>query len=488
MALRKVGNNRANENTMKSVWIATVISGVIFAIFMGSRLSMLKLPEGPSITATEIPGKDIWMNISQNGRKIGYSHRLLFPENKRYLLQEKTFMRINTMGVLQTVQVETEAELNEDLSLHTFAFTTRSSSFEFSARGRVENRRLVVTTNGQESSIPIERTIYLASGVLDAFISAELEPGQSVSYRVFDPSTLGHRPVKVTMTGYEILTVLGRSELTRKLAVDFMGSRQNAWITEDGSVVRESGLMGIVLERVSEKQALEGLADAASQDLTQMVSIAVDVPIRSPENYTRMEVLLSGLEDALQLHGDRQQYAENRLIIEKENQSEERSLTDQETDQFLASTPFIQADDPQIAQLARKIVAPSDTPRRKAEKLMQWVHQNIAKRPVLSVPNARETLERKMGDCNEHAVLLAALARSVGIPAQVEAGLVYTKGRFYYHAWNALYVGHWLTADALMGQMPADVTHIRLVRGNPSAQIDLIKVIGRLKMNIVELS
>ena len=64
------------------------------------------------------------------------------------------------------------------------------------------------------------------------------------------------------------------------------------------------------------------------------------------------------------------------------------------------------------------------------------MYQNIQKRPVLSVPNALETLRNRVGDCNEHAVLLAALARAAGIPAQVEAGLVYQKGRFYYHAWN----------------------------------------------------
>ena len=472
---------------MKFIWIATVISGLIFTALLGSRVAMLRPPEGPLVATSDIPGKDVWMNISQKGRKIGYSHRLLFPEDDRYVLEETMYMRINTMGVLQTIQVHTEAVLNVDLSLLTFAFTTRSGRFEYNAEGRVENGQLVVTINGQDSAIPIERTIYLASGILDAFISADLEPGQSVSYQVFDPSTLGHRPVKVTMVGYEILTVLGQSELTRKVSVDFMGSQQTAWIAEDGSIVREAGLMGIVLERVSQNQALEGLAEAASQDLTQLVSIAVDIPIHTPEKYTRMEVLLSGLDDALQIDGARQHYAGGRLVIEKETRAAETPLTKQESIKYLASTPFIQADDPEIQQLARKIVSPSDPPQRKAQKLMQWVHQNIAKRPVLSVPNARETLKRKMGDCNEHAVLLAALARSVGIPAQVEAGLVYIKGRFFYHAWNALYVGHWLTADALMGQMPTDVTHIRLVRGNPSAQIDLVKVIGRLKMNIVEL-
>ncbi len=129
---------------------------------------------------------------------------------------------------------------------------------------------------------------------------------------------------------------------------------------------------------------------------------------------------------------------------------------------------------------------PDDTPFAKAQKIMRWIYENIQKRPVLSVPNALETLRNRMGDCNEHAVLMAAMARAAGIPAQIETGLVYMNGRFYYHAWNVLYLGDWLTVDALMGQMPADVTHIRFIRGEPDKQIDLIKVIGKVKINILE--
>ncbi|MEA3429467.1 MAG: transglutaminase domain-containing protein, partial [Thermodesulfobacteriota bacterium] len=71
-------------------------------------------------------------------------------------------------------------------------------------------------------------------------------------------------------------------------------------------------------------------------------------------------------------------------------------------------------------------------------------------------------------------------------PAQIDAGLVYMNGRFYYHAWNSLYLGRWITADSLAGQLPADVTHICLVRGEPDKQIDLIGIIENVKIKILE--
>jgi transglutaminase-like putative cysteine protease len=133
----------------------------------------------------------------------------------------------------------------------------------------------------------------------------------------------------------------------------------------------------------------------------------------------------------------------------------------------------------------KEIVSAEEPDVVKAKKLVAWVKKSIQKRPVLSVPNALETLHNRVGDCNEHAVLLAALARAAGIPAQVEAGLVYQRGRFYYHAWNVLYLGTWITADSVMGQLPADVTHIRFVRGTEE-QIDLLRIIGKLRLEIVE--
>ena len=72
---------------------------------------------------------------------------------------------------------------------------------------------------------------------------------------------------------------------------------------------------------------------------------------------------------------------------------------------------------------------------------MAWIEKNIKKRPVLSLPDALSTLENRMGDCNEHAVLFAAMARAVYIPAKIEAGVVYLNGRFYYHAWNLVNLG-----------------------------------------------
>jgi transglutaminase-like putative cysteine protease len=155
---------------------------------------------------------------------------------------------------------------------------------------------------------------------------------------------------------------------------------------------------------------------------------------------------------------------------------------------FLKPGPFIQSDNQKIRDLAREILKgePDAPPLTRARKLLDWVYTHIKKRPVLSLPDALSTLENRVGDCNEHAVLLAALARAAGIPTRIEAGLVYLKGRFYYHAWNLMYLGKWITADSLFGQLPADVSHLRFATGSPEQQLDIMGIIGKIQLAVIE--
>jgi transglutaminase-like putative cysteine protease len=111
----------------------------------------------------------------------------------------------------------------------------------------------------------------------------------------------------------------------------------------------------------------------------------------------------------------------------------------------------------------------------------------------VSLPSALEVLRTKVGDCNEHTVLYVALARSLGIPARINVGLVYVRGAFYYHAWPEVYLdegrgrGLWLPVDPTFNQFPADATHLRLARGGLDRQTAILPLIGRVKMAVLQV-
>ena len=481
-------------------WVAGAGCAILFVILLVIRLNIFSKPDQifpwrSTPIVKPLRSDDHWMAITQGKRKIGYAHRTLTTTEKGYRLEESVLMRINTMGVVQDLRMKTQSDLHADMSLSAFNFDLQSHLFRFSVRGVIDGEKATIhygtPTALRKIVLPLQETPHLSNSMFDSLRGKNLKTGDEIVIYVFDPASMGQRPVRLKVMGEQTITVMGRERKALKLDVDFMGSRQFAWLGEEGDVLREEGMLGMTLERVTKEEALDGLTLLASADLTEVASIDVNIAIDDLDAVTKITIRLTNIDTkSLFLNGGRQHFKNNLLTIEKESWPVAAVKKEPAGDiaQFLRPSPFVQSDDPLIVQQVKKIISPWDSDAVRAKKIMDWLYRNIEKRPVLSVPNATETLENRVGDCNEHAVLLAAMARAAGIPAQIEAGLVYQRGRFYYHAWNVLYLGEWITADATLGKMPADVTHIRLVRGGADRQIDLMGVIGKLKLEIVELT
>jgi transglutaminase-like putative cysteine protease len=147
---------------------------------------------------------------------------------------------------------------------------------------------------------------------------------------------------------------------------------------------------------------------------------------------------------------------------------------------------LIQSEDPEMTHLAKSIIDETTDPFMAAGLILGWVFENLEKTPVVSIPDAREILTQRKGDCNEHATILTALLRAAGIPARIVVGVVYKDGRFYYHAWNEAYINRWISMDATLKQMPVDATHIKLINGGIEEQIRIVGIIGTFEFGILD--
>jgi transglutaminase-like putative cysteine protease len=205
----------------------------------------------------------------------------------------------------------------------------------------------------------------------------------------------------------------------------------------------------------------------------------------------RLELQVSGVYgDGWDLAGDRQVWRPPQLTIVKESlenfSAAEIPSKDKRMAQDLQSSMLIQSDAPELQREAAAIIGEERDGLKAVRQLSSWVYSHLEKRPTLSIPSAMDVWKRRAGDCNEHSVLFAALARAVGIPTRVVAGLLYSDGRFFYHAWNEVYLGRWVTVDALLNQVPADPTHLRLVIGGLDQQVKLVRLIGRLGIRVLD--
>ena len=530
---------QSNMKTYRIRWdlIIGALFALIFLFLLTLRLGIFRRSETDhrgdhTFNAQTRMDREIWMNILQEGQKIGYVHRQFFKTVEGYNVLESVFIQVNVMGMVQDIRYKTEGNFQHDLNLSSFNFDLKSSLFHFKVRGVVKDKNLTLFTplespaacsgddkneatisnrkggvkapsfltgftgspgSEQRLDLPLEKDINLPIGILEMLNAENLKAGETITFHVFDPATMAERPFKVLALTEETIPIMGRQEKAKKVSIDFMGVPQFAWIGKDGAVLKEEGSFGIRLEQVAKEEALKKIALFPGTDLAEVASIPANKVIHDVGQLKELKLRLDGIEEGgFFLNGDRQSLKNKILTIQRESISrlpprwqEVKVFEDGKT--YLEASPFIQFDHPEIQARAKEIVSSDDPDIIRADKLIQWVNQNIKKRPVLSVPNALETLRNRVGDCNEHAVLLAGLAQASGIPAQVEAGLVYQRGRFYYHAWNVLYLGTWITADSVMGQFPADVTHIRFIRG-AERQIDLMGLIGRVNLEILSAS
>jgi transglutaminase-like putative cysteine protease len=217
------------------------------------------------------------------------------------------------------------------------------------------------------------------------------------------------------------------------------------------------------------------------------------VPIPEPNRKHLLKLQLSGFDlSNFALSGGRQRLDSDRLEITLEQLEPKSAVTipveDRRVSFFLQATPFMQSDHPQIRALAQSIVGREKDGYKAAQLLKDWVYRSVAKEPTVSIPNALEVLQSKKGDCNEHTVLFNALARAAGIPAKTAVGVVYLRGAFYYHAWSEVWLGKWISLDSVLNQFPADVTHVKFLEGDIDRQIDILQLIGKLKIHVLEAS
>lgn len=140
---------------------------------------------------------------------------------------------------------------------------------------------------------------------------------------------------------------------------------------------------------------------------------------------------------------------------------------------YLAPNAWVQSDNAEIRTLARNTVSPTvpiDLRMRKFVKLVKQLMQRGSK-DFLGYGSAVDALHSGSGDCTEFSVLLAAFARSQGIPTRIAVGLAYSdrfsgkKDVFSPHVWVQSWNGQrWTSYDA--GLDGFDSTHIALAVGD----------------------
>ena len=434
--------------------------------------------------------QDDWLNLTLMGTKIGYAH--IYMEKSIY--EGRDAIRTRADMVMDIKRTGTGLRLTTtrisygglDLVPRYFITTSNETGQEKRVEGHIRNNVAYLETSlagkRTHSEIPIS-TDTLFEGMISYFLlQRSIRAGDAYTLPVFNLDLM--QPVK---TGISVLRE-DQIEFDGKMepvyvvnyTMDIMGGiTTTQWLGHNGTTYRmELGLMGLnmVLAKTDMQTAL-GESGEVDVILNTKIFAQGEHPTPHARRLKAHLRLTEGQLDKAVIIDSRQKLKVDNdprhgileINIPEMNQDTAPNLPiqdqhgNEELTRFLKSTVYIQAEHPAIQSKASEVVDGETNAWKSAEKLCRWVYQNIRDKNLkIGFGSALQTLESLEGDCTEHTVLMIAMARAVGIPARVCAGLVFQRDAFYYHFWPEVYAGKWVAMEPTLGQIQADANHIQL--------------------------
>ena len=460
-----------------------------------------------SLRAT-VDAQEQWFGFYYQGQKIGYSHTMMMPEEQDGVpgvsVIDKGRLSFNLLGTPQQLEVSSYAFIDADWRLRTFTAAVRSSTSRLQWSGQRRGDRLLVTVTTPTNALTKQIKDPLGSAMVNGLSSwaafHRLRVGQSGKAWVLNPLALSPEPVYFIVRRSEVVD--GKDALV--VETDVSGLTTTSWVTPMGEVLKETSPLGWELRRESSEQALQPVpALSPALDLLSATAVPVDRPLDNPQAVSRLVLLLEGIEGselavrrpwqtllpADRLHDYGLSVPEGPwCLVQLDRPTDaphhEVPLPSALT-RYRQPSLFVQSADPRIMTKAAQIIGARTDPWDRVTAIHQWVYQTLTKQLTIGLPSAVDILATPVGDCHEHTILFTALTRSVNIPTRMVAGLVYQRGRFYYHAWPEVWLGEWLPTDPTLGQPLADVTHLGLVEAEDESLMALAQFVGKLRVHVL---
>jgi len=469
------------------------------------------------------PGVNFY-TLTMGGRTVGQATSRLDTLPDGFELEDFMTLELPALGQTGVAVARTRVKLSPALVMEGFSFSLDSEVGRFQAEGSLgadTTLSVTIRSAGSEQNLSFrlaQPPVFASVVPIRVAMGEGLEVGDRIRLPVFDPTSMGTRNVEVRILEHDTLIMPDSAALDPatgrwspahfdsipawRVAEVFGGIQVESWIDEDGRILRASSPLGFSMEKTEYELARQAQEDArltnatgVDGDVILATAVQSDVDLADVEQYDEIRFRLTGVDLAgFQLEGGRQTLRGDTLTVRREQWGAlepgyELPYPRMDLREALEPEPLIQSDDRRILERAQQLTARRtrwrQDPKEVARTLTTSVFNMLEKRITFSVPNAVQVLETLQGDCNEHTVLYVAMARALGLPARTAVGLVYVDGAFYYHAWPEVWLGEWVAVDPTFGQYPADAAHLRFVVGGLAQQVEIVRLIGNLDIEVL---
>jgi hypothetical protein len=468
-------------------------------------------PRVPPQTAAG--AREFWEALLVGNARVGYGQTTIRPvqHDGRSLMRIEGFTRLTTQrdGAAATIELGFWCLETPEGRLIEFESTTPAMRF----RGQVVGEQLHVTTTSagrtEQAVRPWPRDHRGFLGPQQALWQSPMQPGQRRTVWFLDPSTCQAASIEMVARQYEPVPLLHetrkllRIDTTMTLAGQVLAGA--LWTDASGEVLKT--WTDLLDTRSYRTTRAEALAATGPGDLDLIRGIAIPVARALPRPHetrrVRYRVHLEGANPAEIFVASASQHvkpidphtAEVTVYAIRPGVRGNSAAPDVSPTQADRSpSSLVESDDPKIVAAAEKAAGGAADPWQTALALERFVYEAMAdKSYTQAFDSAAAALASGRGDCTEHAVLLAALARAKGIPARAAIGLVYVEQKFLYHMWTEVHLaGQWIGLDATRARQGTSGAYLTLAHTSletASAYASLLpvaRVAGKLAIEIVE--
>jgi hypothetical protein len=465
-------------------------------------LLLLALP----LLAHATPPADQWFTVLLDGRKIGSFEAKREVRDGQVHTTQSLDIALDRAGVrvaLGSTETSTDTIAGVPLA---FGSISRLSGSESRIEGRVHDGRadITITTGGatQQRTMPWPANALLPEGVRLAGMRAGLEPGARYSALAFQPSGLEAAEITSTIAAAEQVDLPGGARklhpVEQVLAFPGAPMKTRAWIDAEQTVYKLTmPIMGVDLVLLACDRACATAPNQGS-DVFERTLMPSPRNLRAQELAGTMRYTLSSprSESALALPDTDEQRVEARgkdRIVTITRDARARTQERPAPEDFRPND-WLQSDAPDIVRLARQAAGDATKPLERMRRIETFVRGYIRTKSLdVGYASALEVAHTPEGDCTEHALLVAALGRALGIATRVVDGLAYAPGFagkdqvFVPHAWAQAFVeGRWQSFDAALSGFDAGHIALAVGDGDPWKFYAGLDLLGRIELRKAE--
>ncbi len=454
--------------------------------------------------------------VFMEGAKVGYAIHSRVVADDKVTTSQALNITVGRLGIAVTVSTKETCIETADGKPLAFVVEEGLGGTTTATAGSVSTDG-TVTINGppgqaeQKSILKLKPGAVMAEGLRLLALRKGMKEGTSYTVPLFSPSLMQAVDANITVGAKENVNLLGRvvslTKVQTALNADQTGEVVTTSYVDDQFRELKSSMpiAGILVELVACPKEF-ALGDSDAYELTEKMFVASPQPLENVDSAKAIAYLLrpASAADKLTIPGDDNQRVskleDGSVMVVVEPVAAPKGAkfpyrgSDAELIDATKPTRFLQSNDKQIIELARRAVGDTKDAAEAAKRIEAFAAEYIEDMSLsVGYASAAEVAVSRQGDCSEFAVLTAAMCRAVGIPSRVVVGIAYVEdfgglSGFGGHAWVQAYIGgKWVGLDAAFkssGRGGYDAGHIALASGDgePGNFFNMAAMLGRFKI------